>query len=212
MLSLFQADPGPEEGPMDLVIELVGPKDVQLNLTGDNSTTISLTGFFRIEEATGADQLLTARAELSLNGVVWEANISPSSFDDLEIGLEYHFVIAITVPAGEQDGAAAAFTVTLVVSNVLNSVQDTDVFKVVCHRDRSDDGGGNILPLRVGAEFPWAIFIFAVGLLSLIATGIVWAVRNYELVREIGGSRRIMLREKRSGRLLKGRKPPGPQV
>lgn len=172
-----------------------------------NDTIIVIEGSFTVARS-GPDQFLTLTGELSLSLGVWPAMITPSTFSNLVQGERYTFTINVTVPAGSDLPGTGSYLVKLTLTNILGSTSVEEAFIVkVEPQGAVDEEDVGILP-RFKGGFPWGIMIFVLGLLFLIVLGVIWAFRNLELVREIGGRRNIMLREKKSGRILKGRVPP----
>jgi len=198
------SDPSAVDGEIDL------PQEVIVQGHEGNGTIVVVMGSFTVTAKNGADQILRLGGSLSIAGDDWPATIEPSTFSDLTVGTPYEFSIVFTVPAGTASDTMTSYSVTLVLQNVLGNTQIADSFQATVEQRRDDgDGGGGVLDeLRGDVEVPWGLLIFFGGLWVFMALGVVWAYRNLELVREVGGRRRIMMREKGSGRLLKGRYPP----
>lgn len=202
---------GADAGPSAIGGDIDVPGEVTVQSRPGNDTDVSVAGTFRVTAKNGPDQFLRLTAALSASGGQWPTVVHPSLFEDVAVGTDYEFTISFSVPAGTLNGTHTAYSVTLLLTNVLGSSQIVDSFQVSVRTDigggGDDDGGGDPGGISV-SDFPWGLLIFIGGLFIFLGLGIVWAYRNLELVREVGGRRRIMMREKSSGRLLKGRYPP----
>jgi len=185
------------ELPLETVVEL-----------GENGTVAIIRGTFEVTALTGADQFLALTGEVSVTGGIWSATVDPSVYESIEESTVYEFDVRVQVPSDAAKGESSVHLITLRLSNVRVDQEFTSLTTVRL-AGSSGEGEMDDAPFLVRSEdIPWGIVIFIVGLVFLLALGIVWAVRNLEMVREVGGSRRIMLREKESGRLIKGRKGP----
>ncbi len=209
LLSVLSSDPAVADiGSVEGEIEL--PSDVPVVSYPGNETHVTVQGTFRVTAKNGPDQILRLTGTISVEGGQWPGAVEPSTFDDLEAGTDYEFTISFTVPSGTDDGANTAYTVTLLLVNILGPNQIVASFRVEVEKKGGEGGtdGGIDLGSVEMADFPWGLLIFIGGLIVFLALGLIWAFRNLELVREVGGRRRVMMREKRSGRIIKRRYPP----
>ena len=207
MLGLVLGPAGVSAGHETVSAAVEVPPEVGSKAGRSNDTIIVIDGSFTVTMS-GPDQFLTLTGELSVSQGVWPAGISPSTFSNLIQGERYAFTINVTVPAGSDLPGTGSYVVKLTLSNLLGSTSVEEAFIVkVEPQGAVDVEDGGILP-RFNGGFPWGMVIFVLGLVFLMVLGVIWALRNLEMVREIEGRRRIMLREKRSGRILKGRVPP----
>lgn len=174
-----------------------------------NQTDIPITGTFYITEKSGIDQPLETDASVSVSGGPWPATVDPSTFQAVEKEIFYEFTVTVMVPQDASPGESGSYTVEVVFSNVMGSSDpETASVRITLEsgpQTGDDEPGGNTTAPPAPSSFPyWLVFLG--GILILVAVGVIWAVRNLEVVRETSGDRRIMLREKDSGRVYDGRK------
>ncbi|MDG6225233.1 MAG: hypothetical protein QCI82_06940 [Candidatus Thermoplasmatota archaeon] len=207
MLGLVLGSVGVSAGNETVSATIEVPPEVSSEAMRSNDTVMVIEGYFTVTRS-GPDQLLQLSGALTISQGTWPAEITPSTFSNLVQGERYSFQVNVTVPADSELPGTASYVIELIITNILGSTSFEEAFIVKVDPPAPvDQGDESIIPGFEGG-FPWGILIFVIGLLFLIVLCVVWAFRNLELVREIGGGRRIMLREKKSGRILKGRVPP----
>jgi hypothetical protein len=209
LLSMLSSDPAVADvRSVEGEIEL--PSDVPVVSYPGNETHVTVQGTFRVTAKNGPDQILRLTGTIAVEGGQWPGAVEPSTFDDVQAGTDYEFTISFIVPAGTEDGANTAYTVTLLLMNILGPNQIVASFRVEV--ENKGGNGGSEDGIDLGSvdmsDFPWGLFIFIGGLIVFLLLGLIWAYRNLELVREVGGRRRVMMREKHSGRIIKRRYPP----
>lgn len=198
-----------DSSPEAITAEIDLQSQVNVVPNQSNETTVSISGTFYIETKSGVDQADTD-ASLSVSGGPWTANINPRSFQSVEKQVFYDFTVTVVVPQDANAGESGSYTVEIVFSNLFGSSDpETAPLRITLEEGPQvgdDDGnGGNATVPQTPKSFPyWLIFLG--GIVILVAIGVVWAVRNLEIVRETSGDRRIMLREKDSGKVFDRRK------
>lgn len=201
-------------GPETLNGELNIPSRVPVVGSKDNATTVRVDGVFRVNEKSGLDALAPASATLSVSKGEWEAALSVTYFSDVQEGDIYDFYVTIEVPSDAKEGDSSSYTVTLTLEDFRGSTQTGATFVVNIEKvlgEDNDDGDGFLGGSSGGSiSLIWPLFIL--GLIVLTVIIIIWAKRNFELVREVG-TKKVFIREKDSGRIIGRRRgrPPGGQ-
>jgi hypothetical protein len=180
----------------------------QVFIEGRNDTLVNIDGQFRVEEKSGLDTLLDLTATLSVSGGDWQAQLPKTTFPNVVTGEIYLFKVVITVPFDVTDGAVQTFSVKLTLTNQLNTAQDQVSFTVAVQREEDPDDDDGPLSLPGGSSIPLLPIFFVAAILVFAAVAGIWVSKNIEIVREVGGRRRIFFREKGSGRILGKRRPP----
>jgi len=116
--------------------------------------------------------------------------------------------VVVKVPFDVKDGATQTFSVRLTLTNQLSSASDQASFSVVVQREEVADDDDGPLGLPGDSSVPILPILFIGAILVFVAVAGVWISKNIEIVREVGGRRRIFFREKGSGRILGKRKAP----
>ncbi len=180
----------------------------QVFVEGRNDTILNIDGQFRVAEKNGLDTLLDLTATLGVTGGDWKAQLSKTTYPNVVPGEIYPFKVVVTVPFDVKDGAAQTFSVKLTLTNQLNTAQVQASFTVTVQREEVPDDDDGPLGLPSGSSIPLLPILFVAAVLVFAAVFGVWVSRNIEIVREVGGRRRIFFREKGSGRILGKRRPP----
>jgi len=182
-----------------------------VRVSSSNETNLIVTGFVRLDEKRTPLSQGDVNVRLDLEGGgEWTASVEPGSIPDMEVGIHYNIRIAIRIPPSHVGGQSQSYLVTAVFEDNLGSVQTSDQFVVMTEVDEGGDGGNSTVNVP-NPERGFPIWIlFPAGILFLLVLAGIWAYRNLEFVRERGGGRKIYLREKDSGRVLKKPPPDGP--
>lgn len=195
-------------GPSTISGEIELLPEWQVFVEGMNDTEVNVEGQFRIVDKSGADSLLDLTATLSLSGGDWQAQLPRTTYPNVVQGEIYQFDVVVTVPYDVKDGASQTFTVKLTLSNRLNTVEDQASFSLSVQREEVSDDDDGPLGLPSDSSVPLLPILFVAAVLIFAAVAGIWISRNIEIVREVGGKRRIYFREKGSGRILGRRRSP----
>lgn len=214
LLPLFQ---GASAGPFAVSGDINIPSDTPIEKVSDNVTIVRVQGGFAINEKTFPHTFASIDAELSISMGNWEALLSQTTWSNVQRGEDNPFTVTITVPRDATIGMTASYTLYLVFTDTtgaeVGTTQENFMVRVdrvsISGNDDDDDIGlDDDDDLNVSEDESIPILpIFGIGVLIVIVVGLIWFFKNYELVRETEGERKIHLREKDTGRILgkKGR-------
>lgn len=192
------------------------PSDTASEKVSNNETDMVVQGNFAITEKTISDAIVPTDASLSISDGTWEAKLSRMNWDNVQKGEENPFTVTVTIPKDATLGMRSSYTLYLVFTdgfgNEVGSTQEdfmVRVDKVVNGDDDDDTIDDEGVKITEDKSIPF-IPIFLGGVILALIVGLIWFFKNYEVVREVDGDRKIYLREKDTGRILgrSGRRSP----
>lgn len=192
--------------------------DTEIVIRENETTEVQVDGSFMIESVGAGDTIGGLSATLTISEATWAPTLSQTFWDNVQQEQDYFFTVDFTIPEDTGVGDSSNPTLYLDFENPIKGDVgsssrgfEVKVISVIDSGRNDDDDDSGIISPAEDESFPlWPIFIIVI-VIGLVIAGI-WVRKNIDFVREEDGSRRIMMREKDTGRILGRKKQPPPEI